>query len=251
MAAMLSSLRHLWPRRSRTGQLIGASFVAASLIAAGVARADEPAHLDGQAALAPAEAKARCAPALVKAGEACAVSEFGPVGTVAGHDFSYALYDFTPAPDSYPRVVIFERLPAAMLRPILISADDPAFLYDKPRILRSAGRILLHIPAAEDGTGNFNRELLYVWAKDGWRDVDVTGWLDDLTHRLPQGLGVQKGVYPDYATMKATTPLWRADDGGNCPNGGIARIDLQWRGDRIAVRAVRIGKAGECGEPAN
>jgi hypothetical protein len=220
--------------------------------------ADEPAHLEGQAALAASEAKARCVPVLVKTSEVCAVAEFGRVGTVASHDFSYAFYDFTPAPDStlyqlhYPRVVIFEHLPATMLRPILVSAaDDPAFLYDKPRILRSAGRVLLHIPAAEDGTGNFNLELLYVWAKDGWRDVDVTSWLDDLAHRLRKGLGVQKGVYPDYATMKAETPLWRKNDGGNCPNGGIARIDLQWRGNRIAVRAVRIRKAGECGEPSN
>jgi hypothetical protein len=49
--------------------------------------------------------------------------------------------------------------------------------------------------------------------------------------------------------MKAETPLWRDDDGGNCPNGGLARIDLQWRGDRIAISRVRIRKAGECGEP--
>jgi len=68
---------------------------------------------------------------------------------------------------------------------------------------------------------------------------------------LGAGLGVQKGVYPDYATMKAETPLWRADDSGNCPNGGRARIDLQWRADRIARRAFRIRKAGECGDPPN
>jgi hypothetical protein len=219
---------------------------------AGAALADEPAHIVAQAAMAASEAQARCAPALVKAGETCKVDEFARVGAVAGHDFSYALYEFTTAPDDplpYLRVVIFERLPAAMLRPILISGDDGAFSYDKPRIIRSAGRVLLQIPAWESGTGNFNREILYVWAKDAWRDVDVTSWLDDLSHRLPQGLGVQKGVYPDYVTMKAETPLWRDDDGGNCPNGGLARIDLQWRGDRIAISRVRIRKAGECGEP--
>jgi hypothetical protein len=219
---------------------------------AGAALADEPAHLAAQAAMAASEARARCAPALVKAGETCKVDEFARVGAVAGHDFSYALYEFAPTPDDplpYSRVVIFERLPTAMLRPILISGDDGAFWYDKPKILHSAGRVLLHIPAWESGTGNFNRELLYVWAKDGWRDVDVTSWLDDLAHRLPQGLGVQKGVFPDYATMKAETPLWRDEDGGNCPTGGRARIGLQWRGDRIAVRSVRIEKGGDCGEP--
>src|SRR6185295_3339978 len=96
---------------------------------AGAALADEPAHLEAQAAIAASEAKARCAPALVKAGAVCEVDEFARLGAVAGHDFSYALYEFAPAPDDplpYRRVVIFEGLPAAMLRPILISGDDPA-----------------------------------------------------------------------------------------------------------------------------
>jgi hypothetical protein len=251
----LKSVHHRRSRRPRTGQLIGAAFVAANLVAAGAAIADEPAHLEAQAAMTVSEAKARCAPALVRPGQACEVGEFGRVGTVAGHGFSYARYDFKPAPDdpyyplAFPRVVIFERLTSGMLLPILISGDDAAFWYDKPKILRSAGRVLLHIPATESGTGNFNREILYVWVKDGWRDVDVTSWLDDLKRRLPQGLGVLQGIYPDYATMKAETPLWRDNDGGNCPNGGRASIDLQWHGDLIAVRSFRIEKAGECGEP--
>ena len=241
-------------RRSLGWMFLALTFGLGDLSAnlAGAARADEPAHLEAQPAIAASEAQARCAPALVKDGEACKVDEFGRVGAVAGHDFSYALYEFSTTPDdplAYWRAVIFERLPAAMLRPILISGDDGAFSYDKPRILHSAGRVLLHIPAWESGTGNFNREILYVWAKDGWRDVDVTSWLGDLGERLPKGFGVWKGVYPDYVTMKAETPLWREGDGNACPSGGLARIDLQWRGDRIAVRRVRIRKAGECGEP--
>jgi hypothetical protein len=107
--------------------------------------------------------------------------DFGPVGAVAGHDFSWARYDFMPAPGDAlhtlpsPRVVIFERLAAGTLRPILISGDDAAFGYETPEILRAGDRIVLHVPAYESGTGNFNRELLYAWANDGWRDVDVTG----------------------------------------------------------------------------
>ena len=49
--------------------------------------------------------------------------------------------------------------------------------------------------------------------------------------------------------MTAETPLWREQDGPTCAQGGRAHVDLQWRGDRIAVGGVRIGKAGECGEP--
>jgi hypothetical protein len=65
-----------------------------------------------------AAAKARCVPALVTPGETCEVGAFGQVGTVAGHDFSWAHYDFKPTPGDplhslpWPRIVIFERLPA-------------------------------------------------------------------------------------------------------------------------------------------
>jgi hypothetical protein len=62
--------------------------------------------------------KARCVPALVKPVEICPVGAFGEVGAVAGRDFLWAHYDFMPAPGDqlhtlrWPRVVIFERLPA-------------------------------------------------------------------------------------------------------------------------------------------
>lgn len=132
----------------RLERLIGAALVAGVLITAGAA-AEEPRHLDGAVAVSAADAKARCVAALVKPGEACEVSAFSQVGAVAGHDFSWAPYDFKPAPGDplytlhWPRIVIFERLPAATLRPILISGDDAAFRYDKPRILHASGRVVL------------------------------------------------------------------------------------------------------------
>ena len=239
-------------RPPRLERLIGAALAAGALIAA--AAAEEPRHLDAGGPLSLAHAKSSCAPALVKAGELCTVGDFAQAGTVAGHDFFWARYDFKPAPGDalhpfpWSRVVIFERLAATTLRPILISGDDAAFAYDKPKILRAGGRVVLHVPASESGTGNFNRERLYAWANDGWRDVDVTGWLDELNRRLPSGLGVVKGIYPDYATMTAETPLWREQDGPTCGQGGRAHVELQWRGERIAVGGVRIDKAGECGE---
>jgi len=153
-------------------------------------------------------------------GGACEVSALGQVGAVARHDFSWAPYDFKPAP------------------------GDPLHGYDKPRILHAGGRVVLHLPAYESGTGNFNRELLYVWANDAWHDADVTAWHDELDRRLPKGLVILKGVYPDYEKMTAETPVWRQEDGPQCAEGGRAHVELQWRGDRIAVGIVRIGKAG-------
>jgi hypothetical protein len=253
MGALFKPIDDMRPQRRTIGQLTGAGF-AAGILSIGVAFADPPSHLDAQAAMAPGEAASRCASTLVKAGATCAVGEFGRVGAVGGRNFSFARYDFKPAPGdpyyplAYSRIVLFEDQSPAALRAVLVSGDDAAFFYAKPVILRSTDRILLHIPAYESGTGNFNRELVYAWTKESWRDVDVGLWLDDLAHRLPKGFSVRKGVYPDYAAMRAQTPLWRAEDGENCPNGGRADIGLQWRGDRLAVRSVRIDRAGECGE---
>ncbi len=236
-------------------RLIGAALAAGVLIAPVLTAAEEPTHLQAEVPVSVSAAQSRCAPALVKAGEACEVGTFGPAGTVEGRDFSWARYDFKPVrgdalhPLPWSRIVIFEHLPAGALRPILISGDDPAFEYAKPAIQHAGGRVVLHVPASESGTGNFNRELLYAWADDQWHDIDVTSWLDELAHRLPKGLGVWKGVYPDYAAMTADTPLWREHDGPTCPEGGRAHIGLQWRGDRIAVGSLRIDKAGDCGEP--
>jgi hypothetical protein len=227
--------------------VIGAAFIVATLSAAGAAPLyEEPRHLSVQPSISQSDARSRCAPTLAMPDRACSVGEFGRIGTVAGHEYFYAHYDYrdvppTPPDIPYPRIVIFEGEPSAMLRPILISGEDPAIHYEPPVILHAGGRLVLHIPASESGSAQLNHEIMYVWAQDGWRDVDVTSWLGDLDHRLAKGLGVQKGIYPDYAKMTASTPLWRNNE-APCPTGGRASMDLQWRGDRIALRGLRIEK---------
>lgn len=241
MHARFKSLHRSQSSRRGGGRLVRAAFMI-GVVAPAVA--DEPRHLDAQAVMTLQEALTQCAVALVRSGTNCTVGKFGRVGAVAGHNFFYARYDFEPAPGDrifpYRRIVIFESATRGMLRPILISSDDGAFEYDKPEMLRSAGRIVLHIPAAENGTGFFNRELLYVWEKGGWHDVDVTSWLDDLQHRLPPGLGVLKGIFPNYATMKAGTPIWHVATDPPCPTAGHADISLVWSGDRIVLTSLHI-----------
>jgi hypothetical protein len=245
--------RHMRLGRARTRRLIGATVAACALVASVKTMAQEqpPRHLEGNAAIGLDDVRARCIPTLIEPDQTCKVGAFGNVGAVAGHDFFYASYDVNDPsyPPTYHRIVIFEQTASSMFQPILISGDNWPYFYGKPQVVRSAGRILLHIPATESGSGYFNREILYVWTKDGWHDLDVTSWLDELRHRLPASLRVVRGVYPDYAAMKAETPLWHEEDGGSCPKGGLAEISLQWRGDRLAVRDVRLAKAGECGEP--
>ena len=143
--------RHMRLGRARTRLLLGATVAACALLASVTTMAQEqpPRHLEGNAAIGPDEVRARCIPTLIEPDQTCTVGAFGDVGTVAGHDFFYASYDVNDPsyPPTYPRIVIFEQTASAMFQPILISGDNWPYFYGKPQIVRSAGRILLHVPA--------------------------------------------------------------------------------------------------------
>jgi len=199
-----------------------------------------------------AEARATCLPILAVAdAKACTVTAYDEMGAVEGHAFAYASYEYAKGDGGldYRRVVIFERLASGMSHAVIAPDADAAFYYDKPRLLHAGRRTMLQIPAHESGTGNFNRERLFVWRDGRWRDVDITSWEGELARRLPAGEAVWKGIFPDYVALKASTPVWRKDDGEACPSGGRADLGLGWRGDRITLETIRLRKAGECGEP--
>jgi hypothetical protein len=207
--------------------------------------------VDFKSILSESQVKTQCINGLADPGDACTFEEFGNVGSVAGKRFVYAQYKIVEK--EFPtlrilRVVIFERLADGGLRPALAPDGDPAYELFKPELIHNGARTLLHIPGYESGTGNFNRESLYVWSGSGWKAVDTTSWLEDLGKRLPKGLSANKGIYPDYATMTAATALWRKNDSNACAEGGRAAIHLVWRGDAIALKDFHKVKAGECGE---
>jgi len=197
------------------------------------------------------DAKTKCLALPDERNTACTVEQFGELGSIYVTTLYYGMYHYADSHDralDYQRVVILEDS-SGTLRELFATPGDPAIQYDEPRIIKLADRALLLIPGHESGTGNLNREQLFVWRDYNWGKADTTSWLDDLGHRLPAGLAVWKGVYPDYATMTAETPLWRKDDSNACPTGGRAKIMLGWRADRVVLRSVGVERAGECGEP--
>jgi len=216
-------------------------FAALALLApAGAVMADAPATAP---AVSEAAARGACPPGEPLApGAHCSVAGFGVVGTVDGRELVYGLYtDRTP--DDYTlrtAVIVYERQPDSRLRPLVL-ADDPGDVYGAPRLFASAAQTVLHLPGHEDGTGNFNRERLYVWRDGAWIDIDVTAWLSELPVQLPAGYETLKGIYPDYLKMTAATPLWRKKTDGNCcPTGGRADIVLGWQGDRLVLKSLKV-----------
>jgi hypothetical protein len=174
----------------------------------------------------------------------CQLAKFGAIGTFNGHSFDYARYAFTTEGGGSMggRVLIFERLDGGRLR-ILFVPENIGGPFDDPELIGTSAGALLHFPGFDTGTGNFNRERLYIWRKSEWRLADTTSWLDALAKRLPKGLRALKGVYPDYRTMKASTPLWRDSDGNASPTGGRAIIRLGWRGDKIVLQSVSVRRS--------
>src|SRR5579883_2484386 len=79
-------------------------------------------------------------------------------------------------------------------------------VFAAPEAIDSPAGALLLIPGHLEGTGNFNVESLYLVEDGKLRDIDTGSWQSELARRLPKGLAVWKGVYPDYAKMTATTP---------------------------------------------
>lgn len=171
----------------------------------------------------------------------CKVEDFGGIGTLRGHAFAYALYTYATTAGAVmaARSVVFERLDAGRLR-VLFAPVNEGGGFDTPKLIRTPARIFLQIPGSESGTGNFNRERLYVWRNEQWNAVDTTSWRDSLQRRLPKGLGAWKGIYPDYVTLRASTPLWRDGDSNASPTGGRARLRFAWRGDRIILTSVVV-----------
>jgi hypothetical protein len=72
-------------------------------------------------------------------------------------------------------------------------------------------------------------------------EVDTTHWEKDLVARLPAGLAVWKGIWPDYRRMQATTGLYRSKDANCCPTGGTADIRLRLEGNRLVLASLKVG----------
>jgi hypothetical protein len=226
-----------------TPRAVAALMLVSALASPALADPDFEAPANAPRVVPASAARSGCLPEYAEAivERPCQLAKFGAIGKIEGHSFDYARYAFTTEGGGSmgARVLIFERVGNDQLR-ILFVPENIGGPFADPKLIKSPQGTLLLLPGFDTGTGNFNRERLYVWRKTEWRLVDTTSWLDTLAKRLPKGLSAQKGIYPDYARMTASTPLWRADDGNASPNGGRASIRLAWRGDKVVLRSVSV-----------
>ena len=120
------------------------------------------------------------------------------------------------------------------------SNDIGILYYEPPELIRIAAGTLLYLHIVVDGTGHFNQSESYIRSKGKWELFDATSWLKDLTSRIPKGLEIWKGVWPDLKTMTADVYLYRSGDGNCCPSGGVAKAKLALQSRRLVLRSVEI-----------
>jgi hypothetical protein len=192
----------------------------------------------------------------------CAVAAFGDLGIVDGESYFFAVYCLIPnwspiedgvcAGDGFnaqrydsQAVVVFAGRDSTRLRVEFERAHEEIGLqrYIDPSISDSPAGTLLELPIAMDGTGNYNVSEYYLREDGGWQRIESESWLKDLDAKLPAGLEVWKGVWPDPATLRAKTGLWKEGDGNCCPTGGVAHIQLGIRGRKFVLESLTVAPA--------
>lgn len=168
----------------------------------------------------------------------CSVEESGAVAGAA--TLSYQLQGFSEDQQrSSGAAIVFAAQADETLTPLIVDYGDTGH-YGKPRVFAAAGGTFLFIPGHMEGTGDFSLDELFLQVAGVWRDVDVDTWQTALAHRLPKGLAVWKGIYPDYEKMTASTPLWSKTDGNCCPTGGRADITLRLVGTTLTIDTLKV-----------
>jgi hypothetical protein len=187
----------------------------------------------------------------------CAVSNFAKFGAADGQTYYYALYCLVSnaaqegtkcGQDSFDSryyenrgVAIFTQdRPDGDLQ-ILFERAEPdigTLRYEKPEIIENPADTLLYIPIAIDGTGAGNESEYYLREKGEWKPIEAKEWLTELQQRIPQGLQIWKGIWPDLHTLRAEAGLYREKDANCCPTGGVARIQLEIRAGQFVIGSI-------------
>ncbi|MEX2648739.1 MAG: hypothetical protein WD673_06970 [Alphaproteobacteria bacterium] len=154
------------------------------------------------------------------------------------------VFDFEP-----PYRLSAIRLYDAARNPILQLEYNVGYAWiDGVDVVESGDARLLVVRIGHAGSGALWNYRAFRAHKGGWTPIvaspwgddapDGKGWAEDIAARLPPELAVWKGVLVDFATMTATTSLWRPDDANCCPTGGEAELRFAIVEDALRVVAM-------------
>jgi uncharacterized protein len=195
-----------------------------------------------------AEARRACVAIPDAPDDPCTVDAFANVAG-SGDVLAFQRQSYTnPQYRSGGGVVVFRRH-GTMLTPVIATAVEDV-TFGAPVVVQSPAGKLLNVPGMMAGTGAFNAGSLYLMDGEKMSEIDIESWLFDLGKRLPKGWGAWKGIFPDYAKLTATTPLWKSGDGNCCATAGRATLRLGIKNGRLVILDLHI-RNGEAAAQEN
>jgi hypothetical protein len=187
----------------------------------------------------------------------CHVTEFKEFGMVDKQTYYYALYCLMPnyagnketCRDSrYHQqrgLAVFVGSRGGTTARLLFeraTRDIGTLYYQPPQIIRVGKDTVLHLAIAVDGTGHFNQSEYFLRNNGTWAPMETQRWRNDVGRRVPPGLGIWKGVWPDLDTMTAVANLYKPKDANCCPSGGSLRIKLAIRSHGFVATSIVFEK---------
>jgi uncharacterized protein len=189
-------------------------------------------------ALPVAQLKTRCADVAIRT---CKVDEAGPVPGSEPYGGLFYQVQRPANEDEWERGVVVLRNDGGVLKVVLWNFEGD--LPEAPMVVATIDGPLLLAPSTHGGTGRFNGELIFrPLPGGGWRDVDIDAWRADFDGRLPDGVGVWKGVLYDWPELTLETALWKTEDVNCCPTGGMAKAQLTLKGDQLALKSMDVDR---------
>ena len=184
----------------------------------------------------------------------CQVSESGEVGTVGNRTLLYAIYCIMPGwtkdgtrcgsesvGAGYHRaraLAVFSREETQSTARLLFSRAEPEIgilHYEKPRLVRTAAGIILHLPIVVDGTGHGNSSEYYLGHNGEWERIDSESWVKDVVARLPAGLEIENPRLVDSGDAKGLA--WLKTE--------VSPQHTEFRDDRLVAAFDFFGNAGK------
>lgn len=93
------------------------------------------------------------------------------------------------------------------------------------------------------GTGAANADVLFRLDNDRWTEIELESWRASLDDRMPEGLGVWKGVDYRWPELRARTSVWRDSDANCCPTGGRAVMEFFVEGTSLRLSTLEVTPA--------
>jgi len=180
-------------------------------------------------------------------GLACRVTAAGPVaGSVGALRFQIQEYVDDGAVMG-AGVAVFTATSGDAARPVAEAVASDA-RFDAPVQFRNEVGVFLDLNAETHGTGQFPLGRLFIQRDGSWAPVDIDSWQQELAKRLPAGMQVWRGPFPDYPDFAASAVV-RRDGGGSLENDeGYAAVLLRFRDGKLTIdnAAWQIGIDGPC-----